>query len=115
MLVERRESPIHGNGVFAREPLEPGDWMFVYGEVIPLHPHPMEHYCLEHDRGQYLPYAPFCWTNHSDSPNCEMVWCEDGEVYYIETLRAIKRGEELTIDYGFTPQKDTPHEDRQGR
>ena len=103
MLVERRESKIHGSGVFARQNIEKGDWQLVYGEVIPLQPHPMEHYCLEHDRGQYLPYGPFCWANHSTNPNCEMCWDEDEQIYYIETLHPIHAGEELLIDYGFTP------------
>lgn len=103
MLVERRRSGIHGDGVFAREGLEEGDWQLVYGEVLPLQPHPMEHYCLEHDEGQYLPYAPWCWTNHSADPNCEMLWCEEDNIYYIEVLKRLWAGAELTIDYGYTP------------
>jgi len=104
MLVERRKSTIHGNGVFARVQLPKGDWMYIYGEVIPLQEHPMEHYCWEHKDGMYLPYAPFCWTNHSERyPNCEALWDEKDEIYYIETLRIIRAGEELTIDYGYTP------------
>ncbi len=103
MLVERRESEIHGSGVFAREDIKKGHWQFVYGEAIPLQPHPMEHYCLEHDDGQYLPYAPFCWTNHSAKPNCEIVWCEEDQMYLIEVIKPISAGDELTIDYGFNP------------
>ena len=101
MLVERRESKIHGNGVFAKKVMHPEEWQHVYGEIIPLQPHPMEHYCMEADEGQYLPYAPWCWLNSSKSPNCEIVWEDDS--YFIQVIEHIFKGDELTIDYGFTP------------
>jgi SET domain-containing protein len=37
------------------------------------------------------------WINHSCAPNCEAV--DDGDRIYIETLRAIRPGEELGYDY----------------
>lgn len=106
MLVERRQSEIHGNGVFARVRIKAGDWMYVYGEVIPAMEHPIQDYCMEHDDGMYLPYAPFCWLNYSAEPNCEFIWDEEEEVYYVETLRTIKKDEELTIDYGYDPKEE---------
>ncbi|MEX3935819.1 SET domain-containing protein [Paraburkholderia phymatum] len=38
------------------------------------------------------------WMNHSCEPNCK-AYVSDGRVF-IYTLRDVKRGEELTIDYG---------------
>ena len=37
------------------------------------------------------------WINHSCAPNCEAV--DDGDRIYIETLRAIRPGEELSYNY----------------
>ena len=37
------------------------------------------------------------WINHSCAPNCEAV--DDNDRIYIETLRAIRPGEELSYDY----------------
>ena len=48
------------------------------------------------------------WINHSCAPNCQAVLEENTEGnrrldrVLIETLRPIKRGEELTYDYGIT-------------
>ena len=37
------------------------------------------------------------WINHSCAPNCEAV--DDADRIYIETLRAIRPGEELSYNY----------------
>jgi uncharacterized protein len=48
------------------------------------------------------------WINHSCDPNCEAVIEEDedgdsrGDKVFIEALRDIKAGEELTYNYGIT-------------
>ena len=48
------------------------------------------------------------WINHSCAPNCQAVLEENAEGnprldrVTIESLRAIKPGEELTYDYGIT-------------
>jgi SET domain-containing protein len=39
------------------------------------------------------------YFNHSCKPNCEAI-NEDDKRIYIQTKRAIKKGEELTYDYG---------------
>ena len=38
------------------------------------------------------------WINHSCEPNCETEETEDGRVY-IQAIRDIRRGEELSYDY----------------
>src|SRR5690606_42149415 len=45
------------------------------------------------------------WINHSCDPNCEAVE-EDGRIF-IETIRDIEPGEELTYDYSYI--LDEPH------
>lgn len=47
------------------------------------------------------------WINHSCAPNCEAV--DDGDRIYIETLRAIRAGEELSYNYGIElEERHTP-------
>ena len=47
------------------------------------------------------------WINHSCSPNCETEVAR-GRVY-VEALRDIRRGEELTYDYGlYLDERHTP-------
>jgi hypothetical protein len=47
------------------------------------------------------------WINHSCAPNCEAV--DDGDRIYIETLRAIRAGEELSYNYGIElDERHTP-------
>jgi SET domain-containing protein len=108
MNVYLLRSPIHGIGVFAREDIEKEDWQWVYG-----YPHaqmqgdPASKYGFELCDGvQFIPFAPFCFCNHSEEPNCEVT--NDGTEVSIEALRDIKEGEELTIDYGYTPDPDQP-------
>ena len=54
------------------------------------------------------------WINHSCAPNCEAVMVEDEadpkrSQVFIEAIRAIKPGEELTYDYGITlAERHTP-------
>jgi len=54
------------------------------------------------------------WINHSCAPNCEAVLDEDEDDgsksrVFIEAIRAIKPGEELTYDYGITlSERHTP-------
>ena len=40
------------------------------------------------------------WFNHSCGPNCEAQENQKGTKVYIVALRDIKKGEELTYDYG---------------
>ncbi len=40
------------------------------------------------------------WVNHSDTPNCKMVIVDEGINSYIEAIRDIEVGEELTMCYG---------------
>jgi len=97
-------SAIHGRGVFADEPLEAEDWQYVYGREMPYIPGDLsERYGFETDDDGmiFLPFAPWCFLNHSSDPNCEVF--HEGSVVYVATLRSINRFEELTIDYGFQP------------
>lgn len=109
---EVRQSPVHGNGVFARRRIPAGERIVEYkGERISwdeateradARGGPVNHtfYFSLTDgrvidggsRGNEARYI-----NHACEPNCE-AYEEDGRVY-IHSLRDIERGEELNYNY----------------
>ncbi len=110
--IEVRESPIDGKGVFAVRAIPKGTRIVEYaGERIThqeadarYNEDAMEHphtYLFTLDKKTVIDamvegnQARF--INHSCEPNCEAV-TEDGHIY-IEALRDISIGEELTYDY----------------
>lgn len=109
-------SGIHGIGVFAVRDIpagckemfskEMGEWVTVPRseiDALPGHAKDMvENYCLYDEENYFVPAKGFkaidlsLFLNHADTPN--IVSINDGE--YFETLREIKKGEELLVDYG---------------
>ncbi|NNK33057.1 MAG: SET domain-containing protein [Xanthomonadales bacterium] len=91
-------SPIHGQGLFAAEPLSPGQLIGVYdGPVVEQDgAHVL---WIENEAGDGWTGFDGCnemrFLNHSDEPNAEM----DGLHCY--SLTRIPRGAEITIDYGW--------------
>ena len=73
-------------------------------------------YCMHLDENAKIePKEPFRYLNHSCDPNCELViWKtrKSGESRYprlwVQTLHGVKRGEELTIDYGWPADAAIP-------
>jgi SET domain-containing protein len=108
--IEVRASPGKGRGVFATRAVRRGEHL----EVAPilLVPHAdgaalarsfLGHYMFQTDDGERyaigLGYASL--INHDDDPNVEFFVSYD--TITIRALRAIPKGAELTIDYGWTP------------
>lgn len=107
----RRRSSIHGFGIFALRPIAKGERLIRYRGDIIDNDAAMQRYpevgCPPHtflfdaeddlyiDGGSNGNSAR--WINHSCKPNCESV--QDGRKVYIEAIRAIRPGEELTYDY----------------
>jgi uncharacterized protein len=121
-VMTMRSSPVHGRGVFARVPIPAGTRLIEYrGERLSV---------AEADaRYPYDPAKPYHtflfqidddvvvdaavggnlarWINHSCEPNCDAVI--DGGRIYIESIRDIAPGEELTYDYNFVlTERHTP-------
>lgn len=94
-----------GTGVFAARQFRKGQLIGeIRGQII----HGLDDvtsYCIELDETRSLePDAPFRFLNHSCEPNAEVFsWDEPGEkdVVYLQALRTIRPGEELTIDYAW--------------
>jgi SET domain-containing protein len=110
--VQVRESPIHGKGIFAARRMRSGQRIIEYvGERISPdeanarydddqvdHPHIL---LFTVDETTVIDGAhggnESVYINHSCAPNCEAV-NEDGRIF-VEALRDIAMGEELTYDY----------------
>ena len=112
-LIKVRHSRIHGNGVFAARKIPSGTRLIEYrGKRItekqaekrfgqdPENPYHTFFFSL--DSGKLIDGGDegndARWINHSCAPNCEAQE-EKGRVY-IHALRDIRRGEELSYDYG---------------
>lgn len=115
-----RNSGIHGKGVFALTRIPKGTRLIEYkGERLTdaqvdkryakdENPHT---FLFALDDGMVIDATTggnsARWINHSCAPNCEAV--DDEDHIYIETLRAIRPGEELSYNYGIElEEKHTP-------
>ncbi|HHW4677938.1 MAG TPA: SET domain-containing protein [Xylella sp.] len=118
--IVARKSRIHGNGVFAVVPIHQGERIIEYkgrlrthaavdvdshGDIESGHTFLFalnDDYVIDaHEAGNMSR-----WINHSCSPNCEAVIEEDmdgnrrKDRIFIEAIRDICSGEELTYNYG---------------
>jgi uncharacterized protein len=113
-VLALRSSGIHGKGVFARVPIPAGTRLIEYtGERLSV-AEADERYPYDPEK----PYHTFLfqidddvvvdaavggnlarWINHSCAPNCDAV-IDDGRIY-IESVRDVEPGEELSYDYHF--------------
>lgn len=111
-----KPSGIHGIGVFAIRDIpvgcremfskEMGEWTTVTRRDVDELPAQakeiVENYCLYDEANYFIPAKGFktmdlsLFLNHSENPN--IISVNDGE--YFETIREIKKGEELFVDYG---------------
>ena len=115
-----RRSRIHGNGVFAAAPLKKGARLIQYKGLLRSHDEVDRVYADDVDSGHTFLFTlndsyvidasvdgnDARWINHSCDPNCEAVIDEDEagdprkDRIFIETIRKIAPGEELTYNYG---------------
>lgn len=113
-LFEVRQSKIQGRGVFALKNIRKGKRIVEYiGERI----HPDEE-TIRYDEDKMKRHHTYLfevdenvtidgnsrgnearYINHSCDPNCESV-NEEGRIY-IEAIKSIKPGEEITYDYNY--------------
>ena len=95
------DSRIHGRGVFAARDISPGEVIIDWEECKEtLTEHDVEGLSPEERKrvsvidGQHILFKPpACWVNHSCDANARGTSGRD------VAIRAIKRGEEITVDY----------------
>jgi hypothetical protein len=98
----------HGLGAFALRPFTPGEYLGpIPGEIIE-DPDYGSDYGIELGDKTLEPAAPFRFLNHSCQPNCELVITDEEEdgtpselSVWLEILREIAPGEQMTIDYAW--------------
>jgi uncharacterized protein len=117
-----RNSVIHGRGVFAARKIPKGTRVIEYRGQRFTHKEVDRRYANADDNDNHTFLFELDdtwvidaavrgnaarWINHGCSPNCETVE-EDGRIF-IEAIRDIRRGEELTYDYNITlEERHTP-------
>ena len=94
--IEVKESPIHGNGVYACESILAGQQIGTYHGNITEEDDTYVLWVTDEDGKEYGidGTSNLKFLNHSQEPNAEF----DGDVLY--ALRDIKPGEEITFHYG---------------
>jgi len=120
--IEARQSDIHGNGVFATAPLKKGERVIRYKGLLRTHDEVDRIYAEEEETGHTFLFTlndkyvidanvdgnDARWINHSCDPNCEATHLDHDsgkkrkDRIYIEAMRDIAAGEELTYNYGIT-------------
>lgn len=118
--IVARLSSIHGNGVFADEPIRKGERIVRYKGTLRTHKEVDRLYGEQDENGHTFLFTlnddyvidaneggnVARWINHSCNPNCESVIEENDkgkphkDKVFIEAIRDIKPGEELTYNYG---------------
>jgi len=131
-FCEIRFSPIHGRGVFARRRVRKGAKLIEYrGELIDKDESNRRGLALfeesqktggasvyifdldeKHDLDGNKSWNPARLINHSCAPNAEMV-DEEGRLF-LYALREIRKGEEITFDYGYDIEHFLDHPCRCG-
>ena len=127
--IAARKSPIHGNGVFAVAPIHKGERVIEYKGRRRTHEQVDNDVGGDVDSGHTFLFTlnddwvidasyegnDARWINHSCDPNCEAVIDEneDGDSrkdrVFIESVRDIAPGEELTYNYGIVlAERHTP-------
>jgi len=115
-----RHSPIHGRGVFALRKIGKGERIIEYTGERLSHDEVDRRYPADDSTHTMLFIvddetvidathggSSARWINHSCKPNCESI-DEDGRIY-IEAIRDIRPGEELTYDYNLVlEERHTP-------
>jgi hypothetical protein len=106
MTVKIRKSPVHGRGMFSTRKLGRGTvldrgYTVALDEVPGEQSEVVDRYAFDYDgkrRCIILGMASLC--NHKLDANAEIEIDENRGTYRLISLREIKRGEEIFIDYG---------------
>jgi len=112
-ICEVKESPIHGNGLFALYDIKQGVWLFEthildsgWVDSMP------KNAIIKHSKKipfLWINLNPHCMYNHSETEaNC--VSQTEGKRKILVAKRDIKVGEELLVDYTKDPDLEQPRE-----
>ena len=125
-LIALKKSEIHGNGIVALRDIPKGTVIIEYAGTLRTHTEVDGGPEDEEDTGHTFLFTLndlyvidgatdgnlSRWINNGCDPNCEALVTEDPgkdltkDRVFIEALRDIRAGEELTYDYGITWEKE---------
>jgi hypothetical protein len=106
----------HGLGVFSLRLFTTGEFIGpIQGEIVD-DPEYSSDYCMELGERSLEPSPPFRYLNHSCQPNCALVVCDEDDQHkatgslslWLEILREIAPGEQITIDYAWPADAAIP-------
>jgi hypothetical protein len=106
----------HGLGVFALQLFTAGEYIGpIQGEIVD-DPAYSSNYCMELGERSLEPSSPFRYVNHSCQPNCALVVYDEDDQHgaigslslWLEILREISPGEQVTIDYAWPADAAIP-------
>ena len=113
--VVKVKRTILGKGVFAKRSFKPDK---IVGEICGdiMNSDFESDYCMHLDRKTVLePVRPFRFLNHNCTPNCELLlWKRRKGAgkrvrrLWLRTIRRVKKGEQLTIDYAWPADAAIP-------
>ncbi len=116
-LISFRESPIHGLGGFANQPLAAGTRVIEYGgqkigKAESLRRCEENNWFIfalddQFDLDGSVGWNPARFINHSCSPNCDAELI-DGHIWIV-ARRDIAAGEEITFNYGYDLESYREH------
>jgi len=94
-----------GRGVFAKQLIRRNSFVDkIKGQIIEDADYSSE-YSIEIDESSVLePITPFRFLNHNCDPNCQIVAEEDSPILWLEAIKTIHYGEQLTIDYAWSAE-----------
>src|SRR2546423_2286891 len=116
LLIQVRQSAVHGRGVFAARPIRKGRRIIEYTgrrvawKSIPADVNGTHTFLFGINDGTdvidpEIGGKETRWINHSCDPHCEAIEEDDGRVFF-HALRPNRAGEELSYDYQL--QMDEP-------
>jgi len=107
--IEVRESPIHGMGVFAKENIKSGEiienchFTILEQKFFDINKKLQEYvfaYPKINAKNSVVVWGYGSIYNHSKNNNADWIVDEEKNVFTFFTLRDIKKGEEICINYG---------------
>ena len=111
-----RDSPVHGRGVFTKDPIDAGSLvercplMYLEAGDTPAGGTLMDYVFDAGDEGSWLALGLTSLMNHHDEPNVEVEIDADAQMLKLRAVVDIDAGEELFINYGPTYFSDRGYE-----
>jgi hypothetical protein len=105
--IERKQSPLGGFGIFAREPIAAGEVIAEFdGEIYPFQhvgwTEDLLNHTIQFERHRFRDATGLARSiNHSCEPNCGIK-----RLFQIVAMRALEPGEEATFDYEMTEDSE---------